>query len=254
MIVQDWFHSPVFGVWFTERQTPPVSADTGLINGKNKNGTLGEYSEFLFTPGTKYRMRLINTSTDQHFKFSIDQHTMTVQAADFVPVQPYSQTVLEIALGTWPPPLLTDKGQRYDIIVEADQPPGDYWMRAVSATSCSDNLNPNGTRAIVRYQNDCSVDVGCSAEPDSIPYSISSMECKDEIGLVPVVPRDVGSLTSGDEITINSIQTNYFKFIINGSSLFIDWNSPTLLMVDNLNESFPDSYNIISLNGTSDTV
>jgi FtsP/CotA-like multicopper oxidase with cupredoxin domain len=107
VIVQDWFHSPVFGVWFTERQTPPVSADTGLINGKNKNGTFGEYSEFLFTAGTKYRMRLINTSTDQHFKFSIDQHTMTVQAADFVPIQPYSQTVLEIALGTSPTSQLT---------------------------------------------------------------------------------------------------------------------------------------------------
>jgi FtsP/CotA-like multicopper oxidase with cupredoxin domain len=97
--IQDWFHTPIFTVWFAERSDPPVSADTGLINGKNKNGSLGEYSEFEFIPGKKYRMRLINTSTDQHFKFSIDQHDMTVQAADFVPIEPYTQTVLEIALG-----------------------------------------------------------------------------------------------------------------------------------------------------------
>ena len=127
-------------------------------------------------------------------------------------------------------------------------------MRAVSATSCSDNLNPNGIRAIVRYENDCSVDVGCTAEPNSTPHNISSMECKDEIGLVPVVPKDVGALTSGEEVTIDTIQTNYFKFIINGSSLFIDWDNPTLFMVDSMTGNFPDAYNIVSLNGTSATV
>jgi hypothetical protein len=45
-------------------------------------------------------MRIINSSTDQHFKFSIDGHEMTVQAADFVAIQPYSQSVLDIAIGT----------------------------------------------------------------------------------------------------------------------------------------------------------
>jgi hypothetical protein len=44
-------------------------------------------------------MRIINTSTVGHFKFSIDQHTMTVQAADFTAVQPYNQIVLDIAIG-----------------------------------------------------------------------------------------------------------------------------------------------------------
>jgi hypothetical protein len=45
-------------------------------------------------------MRIINSSTDQHFKFSIDGHEMIVQAADFVAIQPYSQSVLDIAIGT----------------------------------------------------------------------------------------------------------------------------------------------------------
>ena len=60
---------------------------------------MGEYTEFIFQPGKKFRMRIINTSTVGHFKFSIDQHTMTVQAADFTAVQPYNQTVLNIAIG-----------------------------------------------------------------------------------------------------------------------------------------------------------
>ena len=60
---------------------------------------MGEYTEFIFQPGKKFRMRIINTSTAGHFKFSIDQHTMTVQAADFTAIQPYNQTVLDIAIG-----------------------------------------------------------------------------------------------------------------------------------------------------------
>jgi FtsP/CotA-like multicopper oxidase with cupredoxin domain len=103
-MLQDFYHTPVFEVWFAERQTPPIPADNGLINGKNKlslNGTTGEFTQFEFMPGKKYRMRLINTSTDQHFKFSIDQHSFTVQAADFIAVQPYTQTVLNINIGMW---------------------------------------------------------------------------------------------------------------------------------------------------------
>ena len=95
VLLQDWYHTPVFQVWFTELQHPPVPADTGLINGKNKNRSIGEYSEFVFIPGKKHRLRVINTSTDGHFKFSIDHHTMTVQAADFVAIRTYTQTVLK---------------------------------------------------------------------------------------------------------------------------------------------------------------
>lgn len=99
VIVQDWFHTPVFQVWFAERTIPPIFSDTGLINGKNMNGSLGEYTEFTFVSGTRYLLRIINTSTDQHFKFSIDGHTMTVITSDFTAIEPYNQTVLDIGIG-----------------------------------------------------------------------------------------------------------------------------------------------------------
>jgi len=99
VLIQDWYHTPAFQVWYQVQQKPPVPSDNGLINGKNKNGSVGEYSEFIFEPGKRYRMRVINTATDGHFKFSIDQHTMTVQAADFIAVEPYNQTVLNVAIG-----------------------------------------------------------------------------------------------------------------------------------------------------------
>jgi FtsP/CotA-like multicopper oxidase with cupredoxin domain len=99
VLVQDYYRTLAFEIWFQERATPPLAADSGLINGKNQNRSIGTYSEFNFTPGKKYRMRIINTSTDNHFQFSIDRHTMTVQAADFIAVQPYNQTVLSIGIG-----------------------------------------------------------------------------------------------------------------------------------------------------------
>jgi FtsP/CotA-like multicopper oxidase with cupredoxin domain len=103
VMVQDWYHSPAFEAWFNVRVGGPPPGDNGLINGKNKLNGGGEYTEFKgLIPGKKYRIRLINSSTDQHFKFWIDQHKMTVQAADFVAVEPYETDVLDIALGIFP--------------------------------------------------------------------------------------------------------------------------------------------------------
>jgi FtsP/CotA-like multicopper oxidase with cupredoxin domain len=98
--VADLFHRTAFAQFFTERiPGPPSPASNGLINGKNKFNGSGEYSEFTFKPGKKHRIRLINTSTNTHFKFWIDQHVMTVQAADFIAVEPYTQTVVNIGIG-----------------------------------------------------------------------------------------------------------------------------------------------------------
>jgi FtsP/CotA-like multicopper oxidase with cupredoxin domain len=38
VLLQDYFHTSIFQEWFVERTKPPVHADNGLINGKNKNG------------------------------------------------------------------------------------------------------------------------------------------------------------------------------------------------------------------------
>ena len=99
--ITDFFHRTAFQQFFTEEiPAPPSPADNGLINGRNKFNGSGEYSEFIFKPGKRHRIRLINTSTNTHFKFWIDEHVMTVQAADFIPIQPYNQTVLNIGIGT----------------------------------------------------------------------------------------------------------------------------------------------------------
>ena len=110
--VSDWYHTPTFQLYFSER-TAPGAADNALFNGLNTYTdpttlvTTGSKFEMTFTPGKKHRIRLINMSTDSHYKFSIDEHVLTVQAADFVPIVPYQTTVLNIFIGMSPCILLT---------------------------------------------------------------------------------------------------------------------------------------------------
>ena len=80
----------------------PLS-DNNLINGRNpydcSKRAPGDTTQcvsntgnsiFKFTAGKKHRLRLINAGAESVEKFSIDGHTMTVIANDFVPIKPYT--------------------------------------------------------------------------------------------------------------------------------------------------------------------
>ena len=99
VLLSDYYHGSIYELWFRERTAPPVTSDNGLINGKNMLNGGGTFSEFKFTPGKRHRLTIVNTSVDAHFKFSIDGHNFTVQGADFIPIHPYEQNVLNINIG-----------------------------------------------------------------------------------------------------------------------------------------------------------
>ena len=88
-------------------------ADNGLINGSMTSYSGGSYSLTTLTPGSRHRVRLINTSVDNHFMVSLDNHQFEVISADFVPIVPYNASWIFIGIG-----------QRYDVIVTANQAPG----------------------------------------------------------------------------------------------------------------------------------
>lgn len=79
----------------------------------------GKYYTSTITKGKKYRLRLINTSVDAHFMVSLDNHVFQVITSDFVPIKPYYTN--------W---VFLDIGQRYDVVVSANQTVGNYWFRA----------------------------------------------------------------------------------------------------------------------------
>jgi FtsP/CotA-like multicopper oxidase with cupredoxin domain len=102
--LSDWSHLTADELYASAESSGPPTLDTGLINGTNtytdsSSVTTGSRFTAAFTSGTSYRLRLINVAIDTHFRFSIDNHTMTVIASDLVPIVPFTTTVLAIGIG-----------------------------------------------------------------------------------------------------------------------------------------------------------
>lgn len=138
----------------------------------------------------------------------IDNHTMTVIAADFVPIEPYQTTSLSIGMG-----------QRYDIVVTADQADtaSDFWIRAIPQSSCSDNDNPDNIKGIVHYGSSTST-------PSTAGYDIVD-ECIDESNLVPIVSKTVGDVTASvsEAVGVGSNDAGYFTWELNETSYLVQW-------------------------------
>ena len=109
IVMNDWDLNTVDTLFGTAQLEGPPELDSALINGTNVFGYDGEVNQTgtrfntSFEAGTSYRLRLINAACDTHFKFMIDNHTMTVITNDLVPIEPYNTTVLNIAMGKYLP-------------------------------------------------------------------------------------------------------------------------------------------------------
>ncbi|KAI0472684.1 multicopper oxidase [Xylariaceae sp. FL0804] len=232
----DWFHQTVDSLYDQASTGTPPTADNGLINGLNVSPYGGSRFNTTFEPGKSYRLRLVNTAMDSFFKFSIDNHTMTVIAADFVPIEPYETNIVSIGIG-----------QRYDVVVKADQSAaaaGGYWMRAIPQTTCSSNAMTLNITGIVSYSG---ADAG-AGEPQTEMWQYAD-NCDDEpmTSLVPYVALDAGDAQVQETFELALSTTNsFFKWTLNNQTFLSDWAEPTLQQVLT-NSSFKASENIITL-------
>lgn len=99
LVITDWSHETAVQMYPGVLAITFSIQDNGLINGTNTWQDQGKRWEVAFQPGKKYLMRIVNVSVDHHFKFSIDGHTLTVIAADFVPIKPYTTQILNVGIG-----------------------------------------------------------------------------------------------------------------------------------------------------------
>jgi FtsP/CotA-like multicopper oxidase with cupredoxin domain len=147
----------------------------------------------------------------------IDNHTMTVIGSDLVAIEPYEATVISIGMG-----------QRYDIVVTADQTDAtDFWMRAIPQSACSENDNEDDIRGIIYYGDS-------PGTPTTSAYDYED-SCSDETdNIVPYVSKTVGSTasTTADEpVAVGFNSENLFKWTLNSTTFVSEWEDPTLMKI-----------------------
>ncbi|KAI0000121.1 laccase [Russula compacta] len=214
----DWYH-------YLSTQAPAIPAfNSTLINGKGRypggpsNVSLAVVN---VQRGQRYRFRLVSISCDPSFVFSIDNHTMTVIEVEGANVQPLVIDSLEIFAG-----------QRYSVVVKADQPVNNYWIRSLPDAS-GRNFSDFNNLAILHY-------AGANNGNPTVDPTVNvpvSQEPLVETNLHPLVPSQVpvpGKPTPGGaDININltvGFDPTTLQFTVNGVS-FAPPTVPVLLQI-----------------------
>ncbi|KAI0792234.1 laccase [Abortiporus biennis] len=207
----DWYHTQArLGAKFP-------TADSTLINGKGRyaGGPDADLAVITVQSGKRYRIRLVNISCDPAYTWSIDNHTMKVIEADGVSHQPITVDSLQIFAG-----------QRYSFVLEANQPVGNYWIRAVpniGTTGFSGGINS----AILRYQGAAVADPTTNQTTSTAPLL--------ETSLVPLQnPGAPGSPVSGGVDKAINLAVAFdganLDFTVNGET-FVPPTVPVLLQI-----------------------
>ena len=170
--------------------------------------------------------------------FSIDDHELEVIALDFVPLTPYTTTVITLGVG-----------QRMDVLVKGTgKSTASYYMRARNSQGpgCDQSFAPppaNFALGIVRYQNAHSEQL-----PDSTAASFVDTCADAPITLgrpyrsQPVVTKDVHTVNI--EIVAAANASGTLLWFENNSTFFTNFNDPVLRDVAAGQKSFPSKYNV----------
>ena len=124
---------------------------SGLINGRGRhpNTMYSKLSVFDVSLGNMYRFRLIGAQSLFAYRFSIDGHMLKVIASDGHFIEPID--VHYVIIHT---------GERYDVVVTANQLSNNYWIRAETLETGQSHL----AEAILHYD-------GASDVQDTTTYS-----------------------------------------------------------------------------------
>ncbi|KAG1776594.1 laccase [Suillus placidus] len=156
--ISDWYHDPTTVL---NKIIGPVTNNSTLINGLGRypGGPMSPLSVINVEQGKRYRFRVLGLSCDPSWNFTIDGHTMTIIEADGVETVPETVDKLPVFAG-----------QRYSVVVHANQPVANYWVRALpnlGNQSFADGLN----QAILRYKGAPEEDPTSSAGPSVLPFN-----------------------------------------------------------------------------------
>ncbi|CAG8717334.1 46324_t:CDS:2 [Gigaspora margarita] len=232
--------------------------DAGLISGKGqfncdakpgypckKDSDLAVYK---VQKGKRYRFRIINTSGEAFYMFSIDGHKMKVIEVEGTYVQPFEVTKLPLHIA-----------QRYSVIVEANQDVKDYWIRATMSSECI----PNNGNTTINHDSAINYNVtgilsyegSNDKSPDSTPYTDDVTPCRnlDSKLIKPLTasPPKEATQTISYFVSFGTNAMGVTEALMNNSSYIPDYNNPTTLKImdDHVDvKTLPTSQNIEAFN------
>ncbi|KAI0455700.1 multicopper oxidase-domain-containing protein [Xylaria acuta] len=255
IMFHDWWHEDYYTT--VEKVMAPgfegrAYSDNNLINGRmnfdcstvaagdnTKCTNDAGVSKFKFQPGKRHRLRFVNPGSEGVERISIDEHTMTVIANDFVEVEPYDTKVVTLGIG-----------QRVDVVVKADRDPNRaYWLRS-NLTSCSNAKQPFALAAI--YYDGADTTDKPASEPWDVPDPGTC--ANDDLNLTtPYYPMELPepSWTQHMNISLTRNSTGHLLWQFGGVTARVDYNNPTLLHVKNNNLTFAPDMNVINFGSNS---
>ena len=258
VLLSDWYHTEYFEIVKRVVGTPfrpGLKSDNNLINGKmNFNCSTAPpdtqctsnagIAKFQFKSGKKHRLRLINAGGEGIQRFSIDNHTMTVMANDFVPIKPYTTDVVTLGIG-----------QRTDVIVDAKLKPGSAaWMRSNISTLCSHTTQPNALAAIY-YEN-----ADTNAVPTTLATPYTETYCGNDpldktIPFFPFPATPKPATTQIVDIDLKPNATGNLLWLMNGQTFRANYDHPLLILANQGNVSYPNDpqWNVYNF-GTNSSV
>ncbi|KAF5351415.1 hypothetical protein D9758_013508 [Tetrapyrgos nigripes] len=221
----DWYHdfAPDAQDRFFQTGTVPIP-DSGLINGKGRyiGGPEVPFSVINVVRGLRYRLRVFSISCRPFHTFSVDNHKISAMEFDGVEHDPVTVDNFDIFAA-----------QRVSAILHANQPIGNYWIRApptggaaAGAPNGNPNFNPNLTLAILRYRG------APNREPTTNNTGAAGVKLNDG-DMHPIASEGPGKLGSAPaDVAFNLVisQPNLPFFDINNIS-YISPTVPVLLQI-----------------------
>ncbi|KAF5368762.1 hypothetical protein D9615_010402 [Tricholomella constricta] len=210
----DWYHEPATVADETGIPLTPMST---LINGKGRyvNGPAADLAVIKVVKGKRYRFRIIAMSCDPNFTFSIDNHNMTVIEADGESTVPLVVDSLQIFAG-----------QRYSVVVVANQSVGNYWIRANPDARGFPGFDNGRNMAILRYARAPAADPMTTSSPSNPLHEVNLHALVD-----PAAPGN--PFVGGADVNLvisHDFDFTTFHYTMNGAS-FIPPTVPVLLQI-----------------------
>ncbi|KAK0711770.1 multicopper oxidase-domain-containing protein [Lasiosphaeris hirsuta] len=219
----------------------PPDSDNIVFRGKAKapTGSGGSYDRLVLTPGKKHLVRLINASVDNSLTVSLVGHNFTVIATDLVPITPVVRSSLFLGVG-----------QRYDVIVEANQAVGNYWFNVTLETgnACGRTRNPYPA-AIFSYSG---------ASTTALPTNRGTplvATCVGEKGFRPIVTRSLSASQFAPSTLPVSLafhdtpRGQVFEWRVRNTPINVEWDHPVLEYILQGNTTFPAAINLVEVAG-----